>query len=444
MNEFINLRLILTGARLKTRLIRGPRQAQLCRPRALTRRFSALFKLAIAVCALLCGAASVSAQDWPQWRGPDRDGKVTGFTAPQTWPAKLTQQWKVDVGIGDSTPALVGDRIYAFGRVDANEVVRCLDAGSGKVLWEQSYPAGHVVTGPPSAHPGTRSSPAVANGRICTLGVGGILSCLDASDGHVLWRKQSTNDYLGADYDFDTSLSPIIVNELCVVDIGGKDKGTLIAFDLVSGEPKWKLDGDAPSSASPVVMTVEGQKQLVTLTAKHLIGVSLSDGREFWRVPFAAQQGNNASPVIDGQTVIYTGQSKGISAVKIEQQAGTFAATPVWSNPHYGARFTTPILHDGLLFGFNGHYFCVNANTGEDRWIEDASHGNSAALVDAGAVLFGLSVNSELVAFKPDEKQYTELARYKVADTETWAHPIVAGQRVFIRDHDSVALWTFE
>jgi outer membrane protein assembly factor BamB len=239
-------------------------------------------------------------------------------------------------------------------------------------------------------------------------------------------------------------MSPIIVDGRCIVDVGGKDKGTLIAFDLVSGEPKWKLDGDAPSSASPVLMTVEGRKQLVFLTAKNLTGVSLSNGRELWHVPFAAQQGNNASPVIDGQTVIYTGQSKGISAVKIEQQAGSFTATPAWSNPHYGPRFTTPILHDGLLFGFNGHYYCVNARTGEDRWIEDANHGNSAALVDAGTVIFGLSVNSELVAFKPDEKQYAELAKYKVADTETWAHPIVAGKRVFIRDRDSVALWTFE
>ena len=140
-------------------------------------------------------AGMVVAQDWPQWRGPDRDGKVSGFVAPQTWPTNLTQKWKADVGVGDSSPVLMGNRLFTFGRVDANEVVRCLDAGNGTTNWESAYPAKHVVTGPPAGHPGPRSTPVIANGKICTFGVGGILSCFETANGHPLWRKESTNDY---------------------------------------------------------------------------------------------------------------------------------------------------------------------------------------------------------------------------------------------------------
>jgi outer membrane protein assembly factor BamB len=186
-------------------------------------RFDQKLKAILLVSALvLAGAGSLAAQDWPQWRGPNRDGKTSGFSAPAAWPSQLTRKWKVTVGIGDSTPALVGERVYAFGRQDTNEVITCLDAGTGKKLWEESYPAQHVVTGPPSRHPGTRSSPAVAQGKLCALGVGGIFSCLDAENGKVLWRKQSTDDYSGTAYDFDSSMSPLIVEGECFVHDPGK------------------------------------------------------------------------------------------------------------------------------------------------------------------------------------------------------------------------------
>ena len=135
---------------------------------------------------ILVSLGSALAQDWPQWRGPNRDGKLSGFTAPQNWPKELTQKWKVTVGVGDSSPALVGNKLYTFGRQEANEVISCIDAVSGKFLWQEIYPAQFVVTGVSSRHPGTRSSPVVADGKLCVLGVGGILSCVDATSGKVL------------------------------------------------------------------------------------------------------------------------------------------------------------------------------------------------------------------------------------------------------------------
>src|SRR5260370_33721471 len=128
--------------------------------------------VALAACVTLLNAGEHRSQDWPQWRGPNRDGKAIGFTAPESWPPQLKQQWKANVGVGDSTPALVGGKLYALGRQDTDEVMTCFDAATGKTNWEPRYPADYVVTAPPARHPGTRSSPVAAGGKVCALGAG--------------------------------------------------------------------------------------------------------------------------------------------------------------------------------------------------------------------------------------------------------------------------------
>ena len=181
----------------------------------------------------------LSAQDWPQWRGPGRDGKVNGFTAPATWPAKATQKWQVKAGKGDASPVLVGENLYTFGRQGTDEVVLCLDASSGKTLWEAKYPAGRLVTGPPAGHPGPRGTPAIAKGKICTLGVGSVLSCFDAAKGTLLWRKQTPADYGIGSLNSDCTMSPVIVNGLCIVHVRVGSAGAVIALTLADGKPKW-------------------------------------------------------------------------------------------------------------------------------------------------------------------------------------------------------------
>jgi outer membrane protein assembly factor BamB len=400
-----------------------------------------------AVLMILLGAGRIVAQDWPQWRGPNRDGKVSGFVLPQSWPKELTQKWKAAVGVGDSSPALVGDRLYAFGRQGTDEVVSCLEATSGKMLWQEIYPAQFVVTGASSRHPGPRSSPVVTDGKVCVLGVGGILSCLDAATGKVLWRKQSTADYLDTGYQFESSMSPIVVDGMCLAYIGGKGQGAIVAFDLADGKAKWKYSGDAPSPASPVIMTIDGVRQIVTITEKNVIGVSLADRSLLWQVPFKARPVNSTTPVAAGQTVVVTGQEMGTLALKVAGKEGKFSAEQVWagSSAQTGSSFTTPILRDGMLFGYaNGKLTCLSVQTGQVLWADSVARGRSAAVIDAGSCLMALTLNGELCVFQPSEKQYTELARYKVGDPEVWAHPIVAGKRIFVRDKDSVALWTME
>ncbi len=401
---------------------------------------------AIAGCVILISASYVFAQDWSQWRGPNRDGKVNGFTTPQKWPKELTQKWKTTVGSGDATPALVGDKIYVFTRQGEDEVTLCLDAGSGKELWKDKY-AAQAVTGAASRHPGPRSSPAVAHGKVVTLGVGGVLSCLDAATGKVVWRKDPFPKVVPK---FFTAMSPIITDGMVIAHLGGQGNGAIIAYDLATGDQKWRWAGEGPEYASPVLLTVEGTKQIVTLTEKNIVGVGVANGKLLWQLPFVPQGRayNAATPIVDGQTVIYTGAGRGTRAVKVERQADGFAAKELWSNPELATQFNTPVLKDGLLFGLSDRsiLFCINARTGQTAWADATARGSRGfgSIVDAGSCLFVLTNDSELIIFEPDGKAYSEITRYKVAETPTYAHPVIAGNRVFVKDQESMAMWMVE
>jgi outer membrane protein assembly factor BamB len=407
-----------------------------------------------------CGAL---AQDWPQWRGPNRDGRVTGFKAPKTWPKELTQKWKVPVGDGVATPALVGDRLYVFSRQEGNEIIRCLEAATGKELWQDKYESAGA-SGPASGFSGPRSSPTVAAGKVVTLGVRGMLSCLDAVTGAKHWRK----DDFQAWPNFHPASSPIVVDDLCIAQLGGRENGALVAYDLASGEQKWKWTGDMPAYASPVLLALGGAKLIVALGDKKLVAVNVADGKLAWEAPFAVQgRGYNAAtPIVDGQTIIYGGSGRGFKAVKLEKEGDGFAAKELWSNPEKSVQFNTPVLKNGLLFGLTAgnEFFCLNAQTGQTSWsapLAPASEAGGAggpgggggrggrgggygSIVDAGSVMLALTPASELIAFEPRDKAYAELARIKVADSPTHAHPLVAGDRVFIKDKESLALWTIE
>jgi outer membrane protein assembly factor BamB len=401
-------------------------------------------KIVLAICVVVIGASCAWAQDWPQWRGPDRDGKVTGFTAPQTWPQELKQKWSVPVGQGDATPALVGDKLYVFTRQGDDEVTLCLDAQTGKEVWNNKY-AAQAVTGAPSRHPGPRSSPAVADGKVVTLGVGGVLSCLDAASGKLVWRKDPFPKVVPR---FFAAFSPIIVDGMVIAHLGGSGNGAIIAFDLATGDEKWRWAGEGPDYGSPALLTVGGVKQIATPTEKSLVGIGLADGKLLWQVPFAPVKMayNAATPIVDGQTVIYGGKGRGTKAIKIEKQGDAFVANELWSNAELGVQFSTPVLRDGLLFGLSdgGSLFCINAKTGQTAWTDATPRdkGGFGPVVSAGSCLLALPSNSELIVFQPTDKQYSEVAKIKVAETATYAHPVLAGNRIYVKDAESLALWT--
>jgi outer membrane protein assembly factor BamB len=414
----------------------------------------------IAGCVMLL-SANAFAQDWPQWRGPGRDAKATGFNPPKTWPKALTQKWKVNVGDGVATPALVGDRLYVFGRENGNEVVRCIDAATGKEVWQDRYEA-EGATPPAAAFSGPRSSPTVADGKVVTFGVRGTFSCYDAATGKKLWRKDAAK---GMWPRFFASSSPIVVDGLCIAQLGGQKNGGITALDLATGQEKWKWAGDGPAYASPVLLTVDGAKLIVALTEGKIVAVNSADGKLVWETPFVAAQRNYnaATPIVDGQTIIYAGGGRGIKAVKIDKQGDGFTAKELWSNPKESVQFNTPVLKDGKLYGLSqtNEIFCVNADTGKTSWTASAGGAAPAggqgggrgrggrgagygSIVDAGSILLVLTPSSELIVFEPNDNKYVEQARIKVADTPTYAYPVVSGNRLFVKDKDALILWTTE
>jgi len=400
--------------------------------------------IVLAVCLAVIGASAAWAQDWPQWRGPNRDGKATGFTAPQTWPQELKLKWNVPVGQGDATPALVGDKLYVFTRQGEDEVTLCLDAQTGKELWNDKY-AAQAVSGAAARHPGPRSSPAVADGKVITLGVGGVVSCLDAASGKLVWRKDPFPKIVPR---FFAAYSPIIADGMVIAHLGGSGNGAVIAFDLATGNEKWRWAGEGPDYGSPVLLTVEGVKQIVTPTEKGLVGIGLADGKLLWQLAFAPvkMSYNAATPIVDGQTIIYGGKGRGIKAIKIEKKGDGFAANELWSNAELGLQFDTPVLRDGLLFGLSdsGNLFCINAKTGQTAWKDETMRdkGGFGPVVSAGSCLLALPSSSELVVFQPTDKQYSEVAKIKVAQTATYATPVLAGNRIYVKDAESLSLWT--
>jgi outer membrane protein assembly factor BamB len=399
---------------------------------------------------LLLSAGGALAQDWPQWRGPNRDNKVVGFVAPKSWPKELTKKWTAPVGVGEASPVLLGDKVFTFGRIDGNEVAICLDAATGKEVWKEKYPAA-ALTNAAAPFPGPRSTPAASDGKVCTLGVHGIITCRNAATGKELWRKETKEP------KFATSSSPIIADGMCIVY--GKD---LTAYDLATGAVKWQWKDGGTPYGSPVFMTVDGVKQVVTPFDGGLVGVSAADGKFLWKVtsPVSGYANSYSTPVVEGATLVYSfstpvpkkaggkgGGGGSMIALKIEKKGDAFTTTELWKKSFAPIGYVTPTLKDGLLYGVSSGltFFCLDAKTGEQLWADSAKRGVCGSILDAGAVMLSLTSDSKLVAFEPSGTAYKQVAQYTVSNEETWGVPIIAGNRVYVKDKGgTLTLWTIE
>lgn len=213
---------------------------------------------------------------------------------------------------------------------------------------------------------------------------------------------------------------------------------------------KWKTEQDGPAYASPAVMTADGGKQIVAQTDKNLIGLALAEGKVLWQVPTEPMRmsQNAVTPVIDGDVVIYSGQGKGTTAIKIEKQGDAWSPKQLWTNTDLSSGFATPVLKDGLLFGLSNKasFFCLDAKTGKKLWAAPGRKGERGfgSIVDAGQAILALTPSAELIAFKPSDKEYAELDSIKLSDAQPYAYPVVSGNRVFVKGQDSVSLFTIE
>lgn len=398
----------------------------------------------VAIVALFAVAAAVaSAQDYPQWRGERRDGAAT-FAEPKAWPERLTMKWKVEVGPGYATPIVIGNTVYTHTRRDENEVMTALDAETGKVRWQTSYPAPYKMNPATRNHgQGPKSTPLFYNGRLYTLGISGIVSAFDATSGTLLWQKPAP----AVDPMYGTAMSPIADRGLVIVHVGGHNQGALTAFDANTGDVRWSWSGDGPAYASPIIAELGGTRQVVSITQQNVVGVSAATGELLWRRPFVTRATNNAiTPIVDGNTIIVSGQDKGVTAFIVVKRNDQWTTDTLWETQEVSMFLSNPVLVGDTIYGLShrnsGQFFALDAKTGRVLWLGPGRQATNTALVNAGALLFLLDDDAELIVAKSSRTGFEPLHRYTVADAATWAQPVISGNRLFVKDVSTLALWT--
>jgi outer membrane protein assembly factor BamB len=383
--------------------------------------------------------------DYTQWRGPNRDGAAASFAASTTWPERLTQKWKVPVGLGYATPLLVGNRIYLFSRQGGNEVMSALDSDSGKVIWQTGYPVTFTMHPAAVKHgEGPKSTPVFSNGRLYSIGMTGIVTAFDAASGKQLWQKPGSSV---VPMFTSHSFSPLVDRGLVIFHLGGHNQGALTAFDVNTGEMKWSWSGDGPGYGSPIVAELGGTRQLVTITQGKIVSVDPATGMLLWERPFVSANFTNAvTPVVYGQTLIVSGNGGPTVALSVKKLNNQWSIESVWENADIPYRLSNSVLVGDVLFGLSsknsGQYFSVDARTGKTLWTSDPRQAGNAAIVRAGDVVLSLQDDGQLVVFRSSSTAFEPVRRYMVAESETWTQPTVSGNRIFVKDVSNLALWT--
>jgi outer membrane protein assembly factor BamB len=359
-------------------------------------------------------------------------------------------QWKVAVGEGHSSPLIAAGRIYVFTRLQGQETASSIDPQDGRFIWRQSYPAPYKMNPAAERHgEGPKSTPALARGRLYTVGINGVLTCWDAATGAMRWRKEFSQQYQATSPLYGTAMSPLVDGNLVIAHVGGHDDGALMAFDGASGEVKWRWTGDGPAYASPVIADIGGARQVVTETQNNIVSLSAATGQLLWKIPFTTEYIQNIpTPLVYHGELILSGLSKGIMAIRPSEKNGKWSTETVWHNSDVSLYMSSPVLASGLLFGFSqykrGQLFCVDPHTGATRWTGPPRQGDNAAVLVSGDQLILLKDNGDLVIARVTGSGLEAQRQYTVADSPTWAHPLVLPNGVVIKDALTLARWTID
>jgi outer membrane protein assembly factor BamB len=401
-----------------------------------------------AILALLFGVSTlVNGQDFPQWRGSNRDGRIDVVPAISKWPSQLRNGWKIEVGTGHSSPLVVGNRVYIHARQGENEVVTALDTGTGKRIWQDSYSVAYSVNPAAREHgKGPKSTPVYAGGRLYTLGITAVLSCYEVARGRLLWRRNLGDRFVARAPLYGTAMSPIVDRGLVILHGGGPDQGGLIALDELTGKERWAWTGDGPGYASPIITEIAGKRQLVTQTEKYIVGIWVDTGALLWKIPFETDYSQNIiTPVAWRDLLIFSGYNKGVMAVRVGWRDNQWVTDQVWQNRELSMYMSSPVVSGSWLFGFShrnkGQHFCLDLESGRTLWTGDPRQGENAAILIVGGSLITLSELGELRVSSVASKGATLIRKYQVADGATWAHPVLSGNRILIRDASSLRLW---
>ena len=373
---------------------------------------------------------------WPDYRGPARDG-VSKEKILTNWPnGKLPELWRKPVGGGWASFVIAGKLVYTIEQRRRQEVVAAYDAASGREVWTHKYDADFQES---MGGPGPRATPTWHAGKIYSMGATGELFVLDALTGKVIWHKNILDDNGAENITWAMSASPLIVDDTVVVQPGGPSNRSIVAYNKNTGARVWGSLNDRTSYASPMLMTLAGKRQIVTITAVRAVGLDASTGKLLWEYPWTTEYDiNSAQPIQVGPDRVVISSGYGHGAVLLEISAA--GAKRIWENKKLKNKFNSSVFLDGYIYGFDESIFtCIDAKTGEPAWKAGRYGFGQVLLANGHLVITG--EQGEVVLLKADPTAHREIAKFQALEGRTWNVPAIADGRLFVRNATEMAAY---
>ncbi len=378
-----------------------------------------------------------NARDWPQWRGPNRDGVARGIPLPRQWPERLREEFRVEVGEGHASPVVVQGKLYQFSRQGNEEVLRCLDADTGKELWKRAYAAPYEMDPAATSHgPGPKATPTVVDGKVFTQGMSSQLHCYDARSGKVLWKHDLLKECQAAGPQYGTAASLLVEGNLVIAQVGDRKEGLVVAFDRDTGKEVWKTPCDGPSYCAPLAVDLAGVRQVLTFSRNEFLALAPAKGNILWRMPYrTSYEQNIVTPVVWKDRVILAGVGKPIQSFSLTRQGGELKVNPLWDNGDLKMYMSSPVISGNVLYGHGQgrKLVCVDLETGKTLW-SGGEMGQYASTILAGDQVLCLDNTGHLFVFKNDPKEFQQLAKLRLSDSPTWAHLGITPERLYVKD----------
>ena len=394
---------------------------------------------------------------WPQWRGPTRDGHVRAAPRQAAWPERLSLVWEHEVGGGYAGPVGDEEYLYVHSRQGGREAVTCLRLSNGDVVWRQSYDAPFRQDRSGTAHgQGPYSTPALSGGRLFTFGVRGILIAWDAATGRRLWTKDSAWEFTHPFPAFGEALSPLVWGDLCFVHFGGHDRdrydhyreGAMIALNVADGRERWRWTREAaPIGASPMICEFDGQPHLVFKGKRGIFGLNPRNGWQLWEIPYEVSQDNTiVTPVCAGNLLVTSDFDWGMASWRIRLVDGRGSAEQIWKHRRASLFTSTPVVVNDVLVGFShfrrGQLFGLDPATGQVLWDGAPRSGEHASLLAWGGDLMYFREDGSIVVGPVDREAFRPRRTYAVGGDFAWTHPAVIGDRIVVRDGNRLRVYS--
>lgn len=436
--------------------------------RSVRRHVPAWCLLAVGLLALV--ASHGAADDWPQWRGPRRDGvwRETGIVQ-DFGSARATPQWTAKIGAGYSAPTVADGRVFVTDRVAEPkqiERVHCFDAELGRKLWSLEYDCPYVGIGYTA---GPRAAVTVDDDRAYALGAMGHLHCLDAGTGAVLWKHDLNEKYQIQMPIWGIAAAPLIYHDLVILHIGGKDGACVVALNKKSGEEEWRALNDRASYSAPIIIQQAGKDVVVCWTGDSVAGLDPASGKVYWRFPFPPRRMpiGIATPIVNGDRLFVTSFYDGSLMLRLNQDR--LAVEKLWHRVGRNERDTdalqsiisTPIWLGDHLYGVDsyGQLRCLRAENGDRVWEDQTAtpYGRWSTIhfVRNGDRVWMFNEVGELIVARLDPSGFHEISRTQIIEPTTtqlnrrgrgvcWAHPAFANRSVYARNDEKLVCVSLE